>query len=258
MKKLLLFLCLFSAYNLFGQPVFFTTANAHSHNDYEQKIPFWLAYNENFGSMEADIFLENGELLLGHEKKDLVSHRTLEDYYLRNLQHCIEKNGNHPFADTSRKLQLLIDIKTGTIATLDKLVEVLKKYPSLINNPSVTFVITGNRPPADRLADYPSFIYFDGILSQSYSQEALKKIVLMSDDFKTYSRWNGNGVVPEKEWTLLKSAVDKAHRLKKPVRFWDAPDFMNAWRQFMRLGVDYINTDHIAEISAFLKKLPGD
>ncbi|MEP6949670.1 MAG: phosphatidylinositol-specific phospholipase C/glycerophosphodiester phosphodiesterase family protein [Ginsengibacter sp.] len=256
MKKLLILSLLLSGLNLLGQPSYYTTANVHSHNDYEQKTPFWLAYNENFGSMEADIFLQNGELLVGHEKKDLVSHRTLEEYYLRNLQHCIEKNDNHPYADTSRKLQLLIDIKTDSIATLDKLVEILKKYPTLINSPSVTFVITGNRPAASRFAGYPSFIYFDGVLSQSYSQEAFKKIVLMSDDFKTYSQWNGKGIVPAKEWTVLKSAVDKAHSLKKPVRFWNAPDFINAWYQFMHLGVDYINTDHIAEISAFLDKLP--
>ena len=257
MKKLLILLLLLPGCVLFGQLTHYTTANVHSHNDYEQKIPFWLAYNQNFGSMEADIFLQNGELLVGHEKKDLVRHRTLEAYYLRNLQHCIIKNRNHPFADTSRKLQMLIDIKTDSIATLNKLVGLLKKYPVLIHNPLLTFVITGRRPEQSHLADYQSFIYFDGVLSETYSQEALEKIVLFSDDFKKYSQWNGNGVVPEKELVLLKSAVDKAHRLKKPVRFWDAPDGISAWYQLMHLGVDYINTDHIMEISAFLRKLPG-
>ena len=257
MKKLLLSLSfyLFLGCHLFGQPVHFSTANVHSHNDYEQKIPFWLAYNEKLGSMEADIFLENGELLVAHERRELANHRTLEEYYLNNLQHCMEKNGNHPFADTSRKLQLLIDIKTDSITTLNKLIEILKKYPTLINNPSLTFVITGRRPEASRFADYPSFISFDGILSETYSKEALAKIVLFSDDFKKYTKWNGKGVVPDKERALLQSVVDKAHQLGKPVRFWDAPDFINAWYQFMQFGVDYINTDHIAEISAFMQNL---
>ncbi len=45
---LLLFLFLVSETN--AQPVY-TVANAHSHNDYEQKIPFWIAYNEGLGSI---------------------------------------------------------------------------------------------------------------------------------------------------------------------------------------------------------------
>jgi alkaline phosphatase len=76
---------------------------------------------------------------------------------------------------------------------------------------------------------------------------------LLSDDFKTYSQWNGMGAIPDKERALLQPAVDKAHMLGKPVRFWNAPDFTNAWYQFMQLGVDYINTGHIAEISAFMQ-----
>jgi alkaline phosphatase len=183
-------------------------------------------------------------------------HRTLEAYYLRNLQQCIEKNNNYPYADTSRKLQLLIDIKTDAVTTLNKLVEILKKYPALINNHSLTFVITGNRPEATDFASYPSFIYFDGVLSKTYINEALQKIVLLSDNFKTYSQWNGEGVMNESELTSVKSTIAKAHQLKKPVRFWNAPDFENAWNQFIRLNVDYINTDHIKEISTFLQNLP--
>ena len=58
MKQILLILCVvLSITNLQSQP--YSTANAHSHNDYEQKQPFTLAYNELFGSIEADIFLVN-------------------------------------------------------------------------------------------------------------------------------------------------------------------------------------------------------
>ena len=255
--KRLLFSCLLLllGYNSYCQPLKYTTANVHSHNDYEQATPFWLAYNEGFGSMEADIFLQDDELLVAHEKKELVNHRTLEEYYLHNLQQCIEKNGGHPYSDASRKLQLLIDIKTEAIITIAKLIEVLRKYPTLINNHSITFVITGNRPEAVTFGSYPPFIYFDGELSKTYSNEAMKKIVLLSDNFKTYSRWNGEGVINEAELNLLRLTIDKAHQFKKPVRFWNAPDFENAWGQFMRLNVDYINTDHIKEISSFLKRL---
>ncbi len=43
----------------------YTIANTHSHNDYEQPIPFWTAYNAQFGSIEADVFLVDGRLVCG-------------------------------------------------------------------------------------------------------------------------------------------------------------------------------------------------
>jgi hypothetical protein len=42
----------------------YTIANTHSHNDYEQRVPFWTAYNAQFGSIEADIFLVDGRLMV--------------------------------------------------------------------------------------------------------------------------------------------------------------------------------------------------
>jgi alkaline phosphatase len=47
--------------------------------------------------------------------------------------------------------------------------------------------------------------------------------------------------------------IGKAHRLHKKIRFWDAPDSQPAWKTFMDLQVDYINTDHIQQLADFLK-----
>ncbi|MEO7488793.1 MAG: alkaline phosphatase, partial [Ferruginibacter sp.] len=52
---------------LFAQPAFYTVANAHSHNDYNQHSPYFQAYTEGFGSIEADIHLRNGALIVGHD-----------------------------------------------------------------------------------------------------------------------------------------------------------------------------------------------
>ncbi|MES1249974.1 MAG: alkaline phosphatase, partial [Chitinophaga rupis] len=107
-----------------------------------------------------------------------------------------------------------------------------------------------------KFVTYPDYIQFDGELFRNYSAAALTKIVLFSDDFKSYSHWNGKGIIPKKEWEALQAAVEKSHKLNKPVRFWDAPDFINAWYQFMHLQVDYINTDRIVPLSTFLHTLP--
>ncbi len=236
----------------FAQPLQYSVSNAHSHNDYEQSTPFWLAYKEAFGSIEADIFLVDGQLLVAHEEKELQPQLTLEKLYLEPILHCLRRNGGHLYADSTRSLQLLIDIKTDSIHTLDKLVETLRKYPELANCPSLKFAITGNRPDPVLFPGYPDFIQFDGELFRDYDKAALDKIIMLSDDFEQYSRWKGKGKLPAKDRAVLQAAVLKAHKWGKPVRFWDAPDSINAWKQFESLKVDYINTDHIASLSAFL------
>ncbi len=251
MYKLIGFFLFMAAYTVSAQQGYYTVANAHSHNDYEQLVPFHLAYNEGFGSIEADIFLQDGILLVSHDTAGLKNKRSLEALYLKPLQSCIQKNNGYPFSDTSRQLQLLIDIKTAAIPTLNRLIYELKQYPDLINNPLIKWVISGNRPADSLYRSYPYFISFDGILGQNYNADALSKIVLMSDNFRNYSKWEGAGKIPENDIHKLLEVIKKSHDLNKPVRFWNAPDSANAWKQLMHLRVDFINTDHIKRISEF-------
>lgn len=255
MNKLLFSLLLIMNLSSFAQPASYSVANAHSHNDYEQPVPLFAAYNEGFGSIEADIFWHNGELLVAHTPKELALHRTLEELYLKPLQVFVEKNKGHIYADSLRRLQLMIDIKSEAIATLNKLVELLQKYATLIQCASLQIAISGNRPDAKTYSSYPAFIKFDGELHKEYPADALSRIVMMSADLKKYTLWNGNGTIPAPQWETLQQAVSRAHSLGKPVRFWGSPDVPNAWSQLVRLRVDYINTDSIKAVAGFLNKL---
>ena len=237
----------------YAQTRHYTVANAHSHNDYEQKVPYWLAYNAGFGSIEADIFLVDSVLYVAHDRNELQRKIKLEDEYLLPIRQCLQKNKGYPYLNSGKKLQMLIDIKTDSINTLNVLIRLLKKYPELIQSENLSWVITGNRPDQRLFASYPDFIRFDGELHKTYSPEALGKISMMSDDFKRYSFWKGEDSMPVTDETILKSAILKSHDLNKPVRFWNAPDKPNAWRQLMGLQVDYINTDRIRELAAFLQ-----
>jgi alkaline phosphatase len=76
---------------------------------------------------------------------------------------------------------------------------------------------------------------------------------MLSDDFKKYSWWNGSDSLLQKDRKIITAMIGKAHRLHKKIRFWDAPDSQPAWKTFMDLQVDYINTDHIQQLADFLK-----
>jgi hypothetical protein len=250
----LILFCLFAS-DLSGQAIYYTTQNAHSHNDYEQKIPYWMAYDQGFGSIEADIFLRDSELIVAHDEKELKYNRSFRTFYLENIDSCLKKNAGYPYPDSSRNLQLLIDIKTDSVETLGKLIFLLKQFPALIHNRHIFLVITGNRPNPDSFSHYPDFIWFDGVLSRPYTQDQLSRIKMLSDDFQQYSQWRGEGLMPVEDFERLKSPIVKAHREGIRVRLWNAPDLSNAWTRLINLQVDYINTDHIAGLAQWLQSV---
>jgi len=223
----------------------YSQANAHSHNDYEQKNPFHEAYNEQFGSIESDVHLVEGKLLVGHDSMDLDASKTLERLYLSPLSQ---------YNDKKRRLQLLIDIKTDAVPTLERLVAVLKKYPFITKNPLIKIVISGNRPDENNYANYPSFIWFDGRLDKTYTEQQLKKIALLSDSYGKFVSWKNPWPITNADREKITAAVKKAHDLRKPIRLWASPDFPEAWEEMIKLQIDFINTDKINELSDYLTK----
>jgi glycerophosphoryl diester phosphodiesterase len=252
MKTVLLSSVIFFSLAMMAQPARYSAANIHSHNDYKQIHPFFTAWNNEVGSLEADIILLNGKLMVAHQLDELDTANTLERLYLDALQSKIDSNQGHPYADRSRKLILLIDIKSEAASTLRELVNVLQHYAGLTHCPQLRLVITGNRPPDDQFASYPSFIYFDGLPGKKYTGATLKKIAMVSANLADFTNWNGNDKIPASDLSRLQTAIKMVHASGKPVRFWNAPDFDNAWKQLMEIGVDYINTDRIEPLRQFL------
>lgn len=235
----------------------YTTLNVHSHNDYEQKIPFFLAYNAHFGSIEADIWAVNGTLYVAHDSADITPSRTLEALYLQPIAKYFRQNGGKAWNDSPATFQLLIDLKTQTEPTLSLLVTLLKKYPDVfnasMNKNSIPVVITGNRPGPAEFNKYPANITFDGKLNLKYDAAQLKRVALFSEDLEIFTRWKGTAAIPEKEEKRLKQVIDSVHGLNKKIRFWDAPDRAYAWRTLMKLKVDYLNTDHIQDLATYIE-----
>ncbi len=250
-KRIAFIVCIVFFKTAFGQN--YTPSNAHSHNDYENPIPFFTAYDQGFGSIEADIFYFNDSLFVGHTFGDIQKKRTLQAFYLDPLKNKLNANHGYPYADSTLPLQILIDIKTDPIKTIRKLVEILNTYTSIINAGKIKIVITGNRPKPNEFANYPNYIYFDGDLDKTYSATELAKIGLFSADFTNYSKWNGKGIMVKTDREKIDSIITGTHQKGKKIRFWASPDYLNVWQQFIKMKVDFINTDHIVALGQFLK-----
>ncbi|MCG1036527.1 alkaline phosphatase [Polaribacter sargassicola] len=225
----------------------------HSHNDYNQSVPFWNAFANGATSFEADIFLKDNHLYVAHNYEDISASKTLETLYLKPIETVFNMEYKK-----DKQLILLVDIKSDAIKTLNKLVEILEKHPKVINNKNIKIIISGNRPKASNYVKYPDFIFFDyQELETEVSSEVWKKIAMVSLNFKQFSEWNGKGRLTHDDEKRVADVLAKADKTNKPFRFWASPDSKRAWRVLSEMGVDIINTDHPFKCVSYFKSLPN-
>ena len=228
----------------------------HSHNDYAQKRPFWGAYEAGADSIEADVFLVEGELLVAHSRRELKKENTLRRLYLEPLREVMRKNGGRARPD-GRPLQLLVDLKNGKPA-LDRLVEMVEKEGyrdcfDIAKNPSAArLTATGDHSEVADFLAYPDFVFFDVPPTRRLSDGQYRRVPLVSHYARAYTRWR-KGPMDEKDKERIRAAVKAAHDRGCRFRLWGFPDHKEAWELTLELGLDYINTDHPAAAASFLR-----
>lgn len=228
----------------------YTTANAHSHNDYEQALPFYDAYARHFGSIEADVWAMGETLYVAHNRSEIDSGHTFKKLYLDPLIHRILVNHGQPY-ENGQSLQLLIDLKssyTRVLPLLEKKLKPYKKYFDRRNNRhAVRIVISGNMPPPDSLHFYSPVFTFDGRLNTVYPQQDLQRIKLVSANIQQLVSWNEDGdKLSLTEQRKVKKVIDSIHQKGKLIRFWATPNTERAYGKLMNLGVDYIGSDNLS------------
>jgi hypothetical protein len=233
--------------------------NAHAHNDYLHDRPLLDALDLGFCSVEADVFLVDGQLLVGHTRGALKPDRTLESLYFAPLAERVRANGGHVYAKPGRFF-LLIDIKDDPRSTCSVLQRVLAKYSEMltavesgkVRPGAITVVLTGNRPRIDPADSQIRYVGLDGRLTDLPSQEPPHWMPMISDNWSHNFSWRGNGPMPENEKAKLRSIVNQAHAHGRVVRFWETPENETVWREELAAGVDLLNTDQLARLTKFL------
>ncbi|MDR2414388.1 MAG: alkaline phosphatase [Odoribacteraceae bacterium] len=230
--------------------------NVHAHNDYNNPLPFYTAYGRRVASIEVDVFLVDGELLVAHVPAELDRERTLERLYIRPLVEKIERHGGSPYTGNGR-LQLLVDIKSEcepAMRALERLLIPLRHcFDPAVNPRAARVVITGNAPAPAHFDDYDALFLFDGNPRAVYTPAQARRVAMYSLPLARFSSWNGLGRIPEPELRAIKALVDSLHREGKKVRFWGNADTKTLWQAFIKIGVDYINTDRPGALADFLR-----
>ncbi|WP_030147369.1 MULTISPECIES: phosphatidylinositol-specific phospholipase C/glycerophosphodiester phosphodiesterase family protein [unclassified Streptomyces] len=239
---------------------------AHAHNDYEHPRPLLDALDHRFGSVEADIYLVGDRLLVAHDPEDLDPARTLESLYLDPLAARVRANHGSVYRGYRGSLQLLVDIKTEGASTYLELDRHLRRYPHLFTTYShgrvrrgpVTAVVSGDRAARVPMeAQTVRRAFYDGRLADLGSQAPASFIPLISDNWTLNFTWRGVGAFPDAEREKLRGLVRTAHRRGQKVRFWATPDLPGPardalWAELLAADVDFLNTDDLAGLEAFL------
>ncbi|EMI27713.1 phosphatidylinositol-specific phospholipase C/glycerophosphodiester phosphodiesterase family protein [Rhodopirellula europaea] len=240
---------------------------AHAHNDYLHERPLLDALDNGFRSIEADIFLVDGDLWVAHSTAELSADRTLKALYLDPLRRRMQSHANdssEPFQSVEgdgQPVTLLIDLKSEGESTYRALNQLLSKYDDVfthvdsdgVHRRGVTAIISGNRPIELVQSDLPRFVGVDGRLSDLESDYSADLMPLISDHWGRNFQWRGKGELPAADREKLSQILKQAHQKKRRIRFWATPDHEAAWEVLHEAGVDLINTDDLEGLNQFLQ-----
>ncbi|MGW7358434.1 phosphatidylinositol-specific phospholipase C/glycerophosphodiester phosphodiesterase family protein [Streptomyces sp. NPDC054802] len=243
---------------------------AHAHNDYLHERPLYDALSHGFTSVEADIFLVDGELLVAHEPAELDPARTLRVLYLDPLLDRVRAHHGGVYAGQRRPFQLLIDIKTDGVAAYLELDRQLRHYRRMlscftngrVHLGAVTPVISGDRSArAPMEVQRVRYAFYDGRLDDLAAADPAPAsfVPLISGNWTHSFGWRGEGEFPAAERQKLHTFVSTAHSRSQRVRFWATPDLPGpardaVWHELLTAGVDHVNTDDLAGLESFLRR----
>ncbi|MCJ1460991.1 hypothetical protein MMC28_011373 [Mycoblastus sanguinarius] len=254
----------------------------HSHNDYWRDVPFYSAISLGAVSVEADVWLYNGTLYIGHEQGALTSARTFESLYINPIVDTLHRqNPNSSFltssthngvfdTDGTQTLYLFVDVKTDGATTWPYVVRALEPlrsggWLSTVNTSNqfttgaVTVIGTGNTPLAQVQPVTPRYYFYDGpipTLNSTFSNiTSLVSPIASTDFLANFGPVLGTSL-NSTQLALLRAQVVAAHSKGIKLRYWDQPAWPistrnGIWRQLVSEGVDIINADDLEGAAGF-------
>ncbi|KAI1926368.1 Altered inheritance of mitochondria protein 6 [Ophidiomyces ophidiicola] len=242
----------------------------HSHNDYWRRVPLFSAIQAGCIGVEADVWLFDNDLYVGHSKSSLVNNRTLATLYIKPLLDLLEKQNSvthfrhikptvsNGVFDTApqQTIVLLVDFKTKGHDIWPYLISQLlplrdQGYLTHFNGTTVltrpiTVVATGNAP-FELVTANSTYrdIFFDAPLSQLRSSKApgidtensnskssynFKNSYYASSSFFKSVGFPWNFRLSEAQRDIVRRQIKSAHDRGLRVRYWDTP----IWPHFLR------------------------
>lgn len=230
----------------------------HSHNDYNREKPLVGALELGYRSIEVDIYLHKGKLIVSHDPFGLNGKPNLEELYLAPLIQITRTEAEKYALDSLKPLILMIDFKSDAEDTYAALKPFLEKYKEMLTISGdgakkgyVHILISGNKPYESVSKENSRLVSLDYKFDFCREHPADNFITRASDNYKSYFTWNGKGEMPWQEKIMLDELINLAHTEGRQIRFWNMPETTETWKLFLDMGVDWIHVDNIEAFQLF-------
>jgi hypothetical protein len=247
-------------------------------------VPFWTALSVGCVSIEADVWLYNSTLHVGHEEAALTDTRTFDTLYIQPILSVLQQtNPSTPYTedqsrpngvfDTSsgQTLYLFVDLKTPGPETWPYVVSALEPLRSAgylttyngtaITPGAVTVIGTGNTPQSN-FTDSSQFrdYFFDAnlaMLNDSQSNITAEISPVASTQFSRYVGEINGTSFNDTQLEIVREQVGLAREKGILSRYWDTPGWpigrRNAvWATLEEEGVGLLNADDVAAAAGFV------
>ncbi len=235
--------------------------HAHAHNDYVHARPLLGAVERGFCSVEADVWLVDGQVLVAHDRQDCDPARTLRALYLEPLRQRVEEQGGRVHRDGPLEFQLLIDFKSGGRATWEAVRAELEAFAPLFTRfgpegrkpGPVLAVLSGGAPDEVVLAEETRLCAVDGWFGDVEKGLGPDEVPLLSASWLDHFQWTGHGAMPADQRARLLELTARAHAAGRRIRFWAVPNRLRLWEEQLACGVDWLNLDNLPSAERFLR-----
>lgn len=232
-------------------------------------------------SIEADVWLINSTLYIGHDASSLSPARTLSSLYIEPLLSILQaQNPSTAFTPTGTKngvfdtapgqtLYLFVDLKTAGATTWPAVVTALEPLRAggwlagigsggeVIPGP-ITVIGTGSTPLDLVKGVQPRDYFYDAPLANLDRQKDITAAVspIASTDFAVVVPGFLGTSFNSSQLDVVRNQITVAHSRGIKVRYWDLPGWpvstRNAvWRTLMSEGVDLLNVDNLLDAAEF-------
>ena len=228
--------------------------SAYAHNDYANARPLTDALALGYRGVEADVFLVDGVLRLGHDRRRARTGAPFEARYLMPLQAVLVRCA--PLQIDGAPFLLAVELKEPSRAAYDALVASLARYPAV--TAAVEVVLVGWHPGPAVLSSAPVPLGRQHRLRtpDAVPADALDGGVrLLSLDYgKTVGRWwvRRGG---RRRWLAALRATKAAHPARW-LRAHNVPVDPEVYRALLAAGVDLIGTKALPASARLLERPP--
>ncbi|KAK2858533.1 hypothetical protein FQN49_004636 [Arthroderma sp. PD_2] len=250
-------------------------APVHSHNDYWRDVPFYTALSAGCISIEADVFLFNDTLYVGHEEAALTKERTLKSLYIDPIMGVLKKtNPESPFVDgptrngvfdasAGQTLYLWIDVKNSGDEAWPHIIKALQplrdaNYLTKVKNnetmvPGPVTVIGTGGTPLDQIVSVADRDYFyDGPLKDLTAFTSLISPIASTSLMEVVGDITSDSENPLNSTQLeaIRDQITKAKAKGIGARYWETPGWPirlrnEMWRTLWKEGVALLNADDV-------------